>query len=140
MFNVMESIRAFVADEFGFLIYLYGIIVFAMIIDFGTGLAKAKKQGNLSSSIGKDGLIKKVTILLILLLTFFVSFIFPDGTGTAANVAVWFGFLGFECVSIVENCYVLGINVGPLEKFLKVAKLEPEEDEKEVEDVKPKVD
>lgn len=128
MFNIMESIRGFVSDEFGFLLYLYAIIVFAMGIDFATGVWKAKKSNSISSTKGKDGLIKKVTILLILLLTFFVSFIFPDGTGTIANITVWLGFLSFEIVSIIENCDALGINVGPLKKFLKVANLNKEED------------
>lgn len=134
MFHVMEDIRYFVADEFGFLIYLYGIIIFAMTIDFITGLRKATKSQDLNSTKGKDGLLKKVTILLILFLTFLVSFVFPNNTGYVANVAVWLGFLGFELLSIIENCYEMGINVGPLERFIKVAKLDPRGEKKEKKD------
>lgn len=127
----MENIRYFVADEFGFLLYLYGIIIFAMCIDFFTGVRKAYKGQKLTSTKGKDGLLKKITILLILFLTFLLSFVFPNNTGYVANVAVWFGFLSFEIVSIIENCYEMGINVGPLEKFIKIAKLDSREKQEE---------
>lgn len=134
MFHIMEDIRSFVADEFGFLIYLYGIIILAMVVDFITGIGKASKSQELNSTKGKDGLLKKVTILLILFLTFLVSFVLPNNTGYVANVAVWFGFLGFEFVSIIENCYQMGINVGPLERFIKVAKLDSREEKEEKKD------
>ena len=100
------------------------VLVVAMAIDYGTGMAAAWKQSELSSKRGIIGIVKKIGYLALVCVGMLVDWLIYCGL-QAVNVNIgytfFFGVLVTiwliinELISILENLGTIGV---PLPKFL----------------------
>lgn len=122
-------------EQYGILI---ATVIVAIVIDFATGLVKAKFNGGWSSRTASKGFWKKIALLVALAFGIFLDFFVPSVLG---NVGIIIPFkLPFalviscyivinECISIAENLYIINPDTMPnwIVKLLKIAKKEIEE-------------
>lgn len=93
----------------GFDGFLYALIFF-MIVDYITGVLVGIVNKNLSSEIGFKGIIKKVTIMFMVM----VANIIDNNLlqeGSVVRTAVIFFYLSNEGISLVENANNLGVPI-----------------------------
>ena len=86
------------------------ILLIFIALDYLTGIGAAMKTKTLKSSIGFEGLIKKATIFLVVILAAQLDRI----TGNAAGVfrtATAFFFISNEGLSILENVGEMGVKL-----------------------------
>lgn len=105
-----------------------GVIVQALLIlmlaDVVTGMIAAAVDGSLNSAVSGRGLAKKATALILVMLTAWLSANLHEylGDGFPGADAVAGAFILTEVISILENAKRTGVNLGPLEKVLAVAR------------------
>ena len=105
-----------------------GVIVQALLIlmlaDIVTGLIAASVEGTVSSTVSMRGLAKKATALILVMLTAWLSANLHAylGDGFPGADAVAGAFILTEIISILENAKRTGVNLGPLERVLAVAR------------------
>ncbi|MBU3146837.1 holin family protein [Clostridium sp. CF012] len=88
-------------------------------VDYFTGLAVAlifknspkTKTGGAESSAGFKGLVKKAFIFLIIVVINQVDIVLGSG-GFIRNAAI-IGFMTNECISLIENAGLMGIDLPP---------------------------
>lgn len=88
---------------------LYILILF-MVIDYITGVIKGYLTKELSSNTGFNGLVRKATIFLVLLLAVGVDRILNNDNWIFRTLTCYF-FVANEGISIIENVAVIGIPV-----------------------------
>ncbi|MDR3345301.1 MAG: phage holin family protein [Oscillospiraceae bacterium] len=110
------------------------IIIFAlaMLLDLGTGLAKAWNQKNLSSKIAFTGAMKKVGSIAAVVVGVGVDLLLPialESVGVSYTPKLIFGLLVLlwlcvnEFVSVLENLSALGVPFPPfLQKLVNTLK------------------
>lgn len=104
----------------GFDVALYCLIV-AIVLDYISGLIKAYNTKELSSKVGFKGILKKVGILLIVMLSVVIDRI--TGNVGAIRTLVIYYFVANEGLSIIENLGEAGLPIPkPLKDALKVLK------------------
>lgn len=120
MDKIIPVIFANIATVF---IYLFGgidvalqCLLIAIIIDYISGLIKAYVTKTLSSSIGFKGILKKVGVLLIVMLSVLVDRVTLNNGGVRSLVIYY--FVANEGLSVLENLAVAGL---PIPKKLKDA-------------------
>lgn len=100
------------------------VLVIAMVVDYGTGMAKAWSAGELCSRTGIKGILKKVGYLVIVLVAMGADYLLRYGMEQvgihinaefliAAIVIAW--LIIDELISILENVAAIG---APVPKFL----------------------
>ena len=100
------------------------VLVIAMVVDYGTGMAKAWSAGELCSRTGIKGIIKKVGYLVIVLVAMGADYLLRYGMEQvgihinvdfliAAIVIAW--LIINELISILENVAAIG---APVPAFL----------------------
>ncbi len=113
-------IATVMAAIFGQYWFLFAGFLLMNIIDYGTGLAKAKRLKKESSSAGAWGVFKKVSYWIVIGLSFFVAHCFVymgDIIGVNLTFVTLFGwftlasYLINEIRSILENLVEMGVNV-----------------------------
>ena len=124
MFNFF---RALLETEDSKAMFIMMLICIAMVIDFLTGTIAARINPDIEfvSKAGINGILRKISS--VILLTFFipVSVIVPNGVGTALLYVLYLGYLTLELTSILENYKKMGNNGSELfENFLKAFKKE----------------
>ena len=115
---------AMLTAYFGIVAVPITVLVVAMTIDYGTGMAAAWKQSELSSKRGIIGIVKKIGYLALVCVGMLVDWLIYCGL-QAVNVNIgytfFFGVLVTiwliinELISILENLGTIGV---PLPKFL----------------------
>ena len=106
----------------------FGVIVQALLIltvaDVVTGMIAAAVDGDLNSAASGKGLAKKATALILVMLTAWLSANLHEylGDGFPGADAVAGAFILTEVISILENAKRTGVNLGPLERVLAVAR------------------
>lgn len=131
MKETMNPISAVVAAALGvlsaYMVQLFIpliVLVIAMVVDYGTGMAKAWSAGELCSRTGIKGIIKKVGYLVIVLVAMGADYLLRYGMEQvgihinvdfliAAIVIAW--LIINELISILENVAAIG---APVPKFL----------------------
>lgn len=93
------------------------VLVSFMLIDYATGLIAATIQQNLNSHIGFNGILRKSTILLVLIVAVLLDRLINQSTWVFRTVVAYF-YIGNEGISILENCGKCGL---PLPKRLMKA-------------------
>ena len=93
----------------GFDGFIYALIAF-MVVDYITGVLRAILEKKLSSRIGARGIIKKVTIFLIVGVAHLVD-VYLLYDGGALRMAVIFFYISNEGVSLLENAASIGLPV-----------------------------
>lgn len=112
------------------LLYLFGgwdialqCLVTAIVLDYISGLIKAYNTKTLSSKIGLKGLLKKVGILCIVVLSVLLDRITGE-TGVIRTMVIYY-FVANEGLSVLENLGEAGL---PIPKFIKDALLNLQKD------------
>lgn len=105
------------------LVYLWGgfdvaiqCLLIAIVLDYISGIIKAFVLKNLSSSIGFNGILKKVGVLVIVALAVLIDRV--TGESGAIRTLVIYYFVANEGLSIVENLAQAGL---PIPKVIKDA-------------------
>lgn len=112
------------------LIYLFGgidvalsCLLIAIILDYVTGLIKAFVTKELSSKIGIRGIVKKVSILFIVMLAVLIDKVTGE-TGAIRTLVIYY-FVANEGLSVLENLGQAGVPIPQsIKKALKVMKKE----------------
>lgn len=105
---------------FGTYWFLFLAFLVLNVVDYVTGIIKAKMYKQESSSIGAKGIVKKVSYWLVIGISFFVAYCFVQmGDMISVNLSFmpllgWYTlaiYLINEIRSILENCVVMGVSV-----------------------------
>ena len=112
------------------LLYLFGgwdialqCLVTAIVLDYISGLIKAYNTKTLSSKIGIKGLLKKVGILCVVILSVLLDRISGE-TGVIRTMVIYY-FVANEGLSVLENLTEAGL---PIPQFIKNALLNLQQD------------
>lgn len=84
-------------------------LVLFMIMDYFTGVYRAYKDKVLSSTVGIDGILKKVMLLLVVAVAVGIDNV-TGAQGIIRLATIWF-YIGMEGISILENAARSGIPV-----------------------------
>lgn len=86
-------------------------ILFVMIaVDYLSGIMKGAAGGGLSSDIGHKGLIKKATILIIVLISYLVDVVALNEMPVFRTGTTYF-YIANEGISILENAASIGVPI-----------------------------
>ena len=91
-------------------------LLIAIVLDYASGMIKAYVTKELSSKIGVKGVIKKVSILLVVMLAVLVDRATGE-TGAIRTLVIYY-FVANEGLSIIENLAKAGV---PIPKNLRDA-------------------
>lgn len=91
-------------------------LLVAIALDYVSGVIKAYTTKTLSSSIGFKGIVKKVGLLLLVMVSVLVDYV-TGQTGAVRTLVIYY-FVANEGLSIIENLYIAGV---PIPKGLKKA-------------------
>lgn len=127
MKEVIQSVLAVISTG---LIYLLGgldvamtCLLIAIILDYVSGMLKAFITKQVSSRIGFNGILKKVSILLVVMLAVLIDRVTGD-TGAIRTLVVYY-FVANEGLSVLENLGQAGVPIPQsIKKALKALKKE----------------
>ena len=109
LFNVISIITGIaggiIAALFGAWDKLLSTLVILMVLDYATGIIKAIYEKRLSSEIGFKGLLKKITILVVVAMGNVIEAFMGGGTAIREIVIVF--YIVNEGISILENAAVI---------------------------------
>lgn len=96
------------------------VIVMLIVIMFDVlfGIMVAVKQKSINSKTGINGIMRKASCILLLIMFNLLSKLEPSMFTDVAYNGLFVALMGFELISIVENCNNLGINIPVLNKYL----------------------
>ena len=120
---ILAGIGSVIAETFGGWDSFLKALVMFMATDYITGMSVAlvfhksqkTKSGGASSQVGYKGIVKKISMLLLVALAVRVDEI--SGTHYIRNATIFF-FIGNEGLSVMENLGLMGVKYP---KFLKTA-------------------
>lgn len=93
------------------------VVVVFMVLDYLTGVMCGIVYKDLSSAVGFKGLLRKLTILIVLIVAVLLDRLLNDGTWVFRTLVCYF-YIANEGISILENAGRLGL---PLpEKLLEI--------------------
>lgn len=122
---VISSIGAYLSNKLGILFPVLVILLFAMVVDYSTGMIKAKYLGEIESRKGMWGVIKKAMYAVVVAVAMISDWIIinvAEKIGVNIPLTTFFGLLVAiwlivnECISILENLITLEV---PIPGFLK---------------------
>lgn len=125
----IDKIISLVASEAATIfIYLFGgidvaltCLIVAIILDYVSGMIKAYNKKQLSSKIGFSGILKKIGILILVMLSVLVDRV-TGNTGAIRTLVIYY-FVANEGLSVLENLGESGIPIpNAIKKALKVLK------------------
>ena len=127
MKEVFQSILAVISTG---LIYLLGgldiamtCLLIAIILDYVSGMLKAFITKQVSSKTGFKGILKKVSILLVVMLAVLIDRVTGE-TGAIRTLVVYY-FVANEGLSVLENLGQAGVPIPQsIKKALKALKKE----------------
>lgn len=103
---------------------LTALVVLASV-DYATGVAAAWVRGDLSSSVGRRGIVRKVGMFVVVALCNIIDGIGGIGEPILRTAATWW-YIGNEALSIIENLADIGVPV-PERVCAALAKLKGDE-------------
>lgn len=95
------------------------VLIVLMIVDIAAGIGAALKDHKLSSAIGRSGFQKKSIELLVMVAFALLSQLDPVHFPSALLSSLYVYLLGFELLSILENCDKMGIDLDFINKYFK---------------------
>ena len=125
----IDKIISLVASEAATIfIYLFGgvdvaltCLIVAIVLDYVSGMIKAYNKKQLSSKIGFSGILKKIGILILVMLSVLVDRV-TGNTGAIRTLVIYY-FVANEGLSVLENLGESGIPIpNAIKKALKVLK------------------
>lgn len=120
MVEVFEALKAMSDTHEEKVLFTLSLIMGAMVLDFLTGTIAAKINPDITfkSKAGIDGILRKLASIVLLTYCIPLSVVLPDGVGPMTLQVLYWGYLFFELLSIVENAKKMGLNTEPLEVFI----------------------
>ena len=124
-----DKIISLIAGEVATIfIYLFGgvdvaltCLIVANVLDYVSGMIKAYNKKQLSSKIGFSGILKKIGILILVMLSVLVDRV-TGNTGAIRTLVIYY-FVANEGLSVLENLGESGIPIpNAIKKALKVLK------------------
>lgn len=121
----ISTVIAYLSAKLGILFSVIFILLGAMIVDYGTGMAKARYLGEINSKKGMWGVIKKAMYAVVVAVAMVSDWIIinvAEKVGSSIPLTTFFGLLVTiwlivnECISILENLIKLDV---PMPGFLK---------------------
>ncbi|MCY6372474.1 phage holin family protein [Clostridium ganghwense] len=113
--NEREIFNTVIVVIGSFFTYIFGIwdtclivLVAFMSLDYITGLIAAIIQDKLNSHIGFKGILRKSTILLVLIVAVLLDRLLSNGTWVFRTIVAYF-YIGNEGISILENVGKCGV-------------------------------
>lgn len=85
------------------------VLVMFMTMDYATGITRAYKDKVLSSAIGINGILKKVTLLFVVAVAVGIDNV-TGAQGVVRLATIWF-YIGMEGISILENAARIGVPI-----------------------------
>lgn len=126
--GIDKFISIIVSEVATIFIYLFGgvdvalmCLIIAIILDYISGIIKAFNTKQLSSKIGFKGILKKLGILVLVMLSVLIDRV-GGNTGAIRTLVIYY-FVANEGLSILENLGEAGIPIpNAIKKALKVLK------------------
>lgn len=114
----MENLQFFIENlDFANTFWQIGATLFFMLGDIISGVISAIILHNLDSQKMREGLLRKVLLILIVLLSFIIAGAFKISF-VAKAVCIY--IIIMETISILENVKKAGIDLGKLGELLKI--------------------
>lgn len=87
------------------ILFVLSLIAIAMIVDFITGTIAAYVNPKIQfkSKAGINGILRKISSMLLLIVFLPISVLIPDNVGVGLVYTLYLGYLFMEIKSIVEN-------------------------------------
>lgn len=87
------------------ILFVLSLIAIAMIVDFITGTIAAyiNPKIQFKSKAGINGILRKISSMLLLIVFLPISVLIPDNVGVGLVYTLYLGYLFMEIKSIVEN-------------------------------------
>ena len=129
--NMFEFLRELIKTEDARILFILGVICIAMVIDFlsGTIAAKINPTIEFKSKAGIDGILRKITSVILLVFFIPVSVLVPNNIGTALLYTLYVGYLIMELQSILENYKKMGGDDSVFQKFVDALKKDKQSEE-----------
>lgn len=115
--NSKETLSTLVAGIGFCLTYIFGswdtcliVLVTFMALDYATGLIGAFIQKKVSSCVGFNGILKKATILIVLIVAVLLDRLLNGGTWVFRTLVCYF-YIANEAISLMENAVKIGVPV-----------------------------
>lgn len=127
---MMDFFRELLMTEDTKVMFILGLIAIAMCIDFitGTFAAKVNTEIEFGSKKGINGIIRKLSSLILLIFFIPISVLFPLNTGIAALYVLYIGYLVMEVQSIIENQQKMGNKTDLFKRFIDSFKSSQDKD------------
>lgn len=100
-----------------FLTYVFGgwdtcliVLVLFITLDYITGLGGAFIQKKVSSDVGRRGILKKATILAVLIVAVLLDRLINNSTWVFRTLVCYF-YIANEAISLLENAVKIGVPV-----------------------------
>lgn len=103
--TVIGIVGGFFASVFGQWDMILWALLVIMVLDYLTGIIKAVYTKNVSSEVGFKGLLKKITVLIIVALANVLQQI--SGDNVAIREIVIMFYIANEGISVLENVAVI---------------------------------
>lgn len=133
LFNTVSVVIGIIAGTFIHLLggndILLKTIVILVILDYITGLLKAIYLKKVSSQIGFKGILKKITIFIVICFSYYIQ-MFLNNNIPLREIVITF-FIANEGISLLENCSVLI----PIPEKLKAVLLQIRDKENKTNDI-----
>ena len=122
---IISSIGAYLSNKLGILFPILMLLMFVMVVDYSTGMIKARYLGEIESRKGMWGVIKKAmyaVVVAVAMVSDWVIINMAERVGINIPLTTFFGLLVAiwlilnECISILENLIKLEV---PMPGFLK---------------------
>lgn len=88
---------------------IYALIAF-VVVDYATGVLRAVFEKKLSSRIGTHGIVKKITIFLLVGIAHMADVYFLNNSGAVRAAVICF-YISNEGISLLENASAIGLPV-----------------------------
>lgn len=108
--SCVAVIATFFTHLFGGWDVALSILITFMILDYITGVIWAYIQKNLNSEVGFKGLVKKCTILIVLIVGSMLDRLLNSGEWVFRTLVAYF-YIANEGISLLENISNLGVPI-----------------------------
>lgn len=124
---VISSIGAYLSNKLGILFPILMLLMFVMVVDYSTGMIKARYLGEIESRKGMWGVIKKAmyaVVVAVAMVSDWVIINMAERVGINIPLTTFFGLLVAiwlilnECISILENLIKLEVPIPPFLRSL----------------------
>lgn len=106
------------------------VLILFIVLDYTTGVLKAYYNKEISSDIGRRGITKKATILIVLIVAVLLDRLLNTGSWVFRTLVCYF-YIANEGISLLENCASLGL---PIPEKLKDALVQLKDGKKDLEE------